>query len=620
MPGLFGIVTPQQSVDVPRFLDSTIQKMSHQTWYIADRWINPDKTVGLGRLGIGIFNQEPQPAIQADDQVILFLCGELYRAQKLSQHLISQGAQPRNTSHPELILCAYQVYGPDFARHLEGAFFSAIFDRAKNRLILANDRFGLYPHYYSFRGGQIAFAPEIKGVVEAPFVPRKLDISAACEYFRFQQILGEKTFHEDVKLFPYGSTAIYEMAREALTIQRYWDWDQVPYRPEATFEEAVEETGSLLQGAVRRLSEGDLRIGVFLSGGLDSRTLLGFIPPGTTRPISATFGARNSRDVVYAAQIAQATGSQHYWFDISDGCWVQDYVDLHLKLTEGFHSWIHMHGITVLKDLRPVMDVNLTGWDGGTVMGHVDHINPVYNYPVDLWTVFLQTYHFFNQAYTWPGLTDAEERLLFTPEFGKQAIGRAFDSMLAEMTRFWQFRQEYAAEYFYVVNHCWRMTQQMITTTRYALEARFPFWDYQLIDFVYSLKPHIRRDQLMFRTLITRRLPRLARIPYDKKEYLPSVNPLVHGTHMLAVRTLKRLGLFPKRPSLYADYENFLRHELRPWAERILYDPRTEQRGLFDPAFVRSLMNRHLAGHEEWILGKIAPLITFEMVLREFFD
>jgi len=524
-----------------------------------------------------------------------------------------------DSSDAALVLAAYQAFGADFAAHLNGAFFIAIYDIARQKLLLASDRYGLYPHYYHVTSQQLVFAPEVKGILCAPGVERKLDLTAASEYFRFQHIIGEKTFHEGVSLFPYGSVAQFDIHSGQWSVQRYWDWDRVPYRPQVTFEEAVEEAGHLLQQAVIRLS-GGVRPGVFLSGGLDSRTLLGFIPPLGTPPVSATFGARNSRDVVYARQIARAVGSQHYWFDMPKGNWVTENVDFHLKLTEGFHSWIHMHGISALKDLRPVMDCNLTGWDGGTVMGHADHINDIYNYPVDEWTVALRTYQQFTLAYTWPGLTDAEERLLFTPEVGKQMVGRAFDSMLTEFSRFWKFRQEYAAEYFYVVNHCCRFTHHMVTTIRSALEVRFPFWDYELIDFIYSLPPHIRRDQWMYRTIITRRLPRLAHIPYDKQEYLPTVEPVRYNLHKIAVRTLKWLKLFPVHTQLYADYENYLRYELRDWAEGILFDPRTAQRGIFNMDFVRSLMNRHLAKHEAWVLGKISPLITFEMAMRELFD
>jgi len=617
MSGLFGIVNTQHPIDVRSYLDSTTQKLTHQVWYVSQSWLAPDRPMGIGQIGIGVFNREQQPVEQ--DGCYLWLCGELYQTSDLVDRLRAQSLLRHGETNAAIALTAYRAYGAGFAAHLNGAFFIVIYDSIQKILWLASDRFGLYPHYYHLGPHQLAFAPEVKGVLIAPGIERKLDVTAASEYFRFQQILGKKTFHEDVSLFPYGSVAQFDLSTGEWSVQRYWDWDQVPYRPQVTFDEAVEEAGHLLQQAVIRLSQG-VRPGVFLSGGLDSRTLAGFIPRQGAPTTTATFGIHNSRDVVYAAQIARAVGSQHHWFNLSDGKWIIQNVQLHLKLTEGFHSWIHMHGISALAELRPLMDCNLTGWDGGTVMGHSDHINEIYNYPVDEWTVALRTYQQFTQAYTWPGLTDSEERLLFTPQAGKMMIGRAFDSMLGEFSRFWKFRQEYAAEYFYLVNHCCRFTHHMVITIRSALEVRFPFWDYELVDFMYSLAPHIRRDQWMYRTIITRRLPRLANIPYDKQEYLPTVEPVRYTLHKTAVRALKAYKLFPVRPQLYADYENYLRTDLREWAESILFDPRTAQRGIFNMDFVRSLMNRHLANHEPWVLGKLAPLITFEMVMREWFD
>jgi asparagine synthase (glutamine-hydrolysing) len=78
--------------------------------------------------------------------------------------------------------------------------------------------------------------------------------------------------------------------------------------------------------------------------------------------------------------------------------------------------------------------------------------------------------------------------------------------------------------------------------------------------------------------------------------------------------------IFPERTTLYADYENYLREELRDWAEEILYDRRTVERGIFNPTFVRTLMGRHLSGKEQWTIGKIAPIITYEMMLRRLYD
>jgi len=295
-------------------------------------------------------------------------------------------------------------------------------------------------------------------------------------------------------------------------------------------------------------------------------------------------------------------------------------VNTHLNLTEGFHSWIHMHGITMLPALHGKLDVNLSGWDGGSIMGFLDTETSSLVYALDDDLMTTELYRYFCFLFTWPGLTDAEERMLYTPGYHAQMIGRAYESMAAEFAPYKSYRMENKAEYFYLDSQCLRMTINMLTVARSHLEVRAPFWDYDLIDTIYAFKPDLRANKILYRDIITRETPRLALIPYDREEYLPSVNPILHNPHKTTLRILRRLRLHPERPTLYADYENYLRQDLRQWAEDLLYDPRTESRGIFSPSFVRSLLHLHMSGTKLWTIGKVASLITLEMVLRRYFD
>ncbi len=621
MSGIFGILNPRNDETVHGYLEDAARCMSHRAWYVCQSWTSQNVPVGLGRIGIGLMNVAPQPLISHDERYVLFMCGEIHNRVLLRIEVERAGYPTADDSDEALALSLFQTFGETFPDRIDGVFFIAIFDRMSQRLLLTNDRFGQYRHYLYRAGQTLVFAPEVKGVLAASFVPRRLNVTAVAEYFRFQQLLHEKTFHEDIVMFAQGSIAWFDLQSGDWTCRRYWDRDQIPDRPDIRFEEAVEETGRLLEAAVKRSSEDSLRPGVFLSGGLDSRTLVGLIPQRDQPVVTANFGQRNSRDVYYAQRIAHAAGSHHFWFDMPDGQWVLEHVDLHLALTEGFHSWVHMHGMHMLPKLRQVMDVNLTGWDGGTVMGHDDHIRPIYNQPMDKWSVVEECFARFNQSYTWPGLSEASEHLLYSPAFAPQIVGRAFESMATEFERYWaQPRRQYAAEFFYIDNHCMRQTQHMVTFGRSHVEFRFPFWDYQLIDFIFSLPPALRANQILYRHIITQRTPKLARIPYDKQEFLPTVQQPLHDLHTLSIRLRRRLKLLPTRPWLYADYENYLRTDLRSWAENILFAPRTQERGIFNGAYVQSLFNRHLAGKEAPMLGKIAPLITFEMMMRTLFD
>jgi len=404
-------------------------------------------------------------------------------------------------------------------------------------------------------------------------------------------------------------------------VKPYWTFDDIPCRPEVSFDEAVEEAGRLLRRTVQRLSGDAYRPGVCLSGGLDSRTILGLIE---RRPVvSLTYGTHGCRDVYYARRIAQAMGSDHHWFDLPDGKWVKEHVDLHLALTEGFHSWIHMHGISTLSHARQLMDVCLTGWDGGTVMG--DTVEPLQVSAVDDAALITRLFYLFNREYTWPSMTDAEESLLYCDAVRKKTQGLALYSFRAEISRYLNYRPDVRAEYFYIRNHCCRLTQNMVTFTRSHVEVRFPFFDYDLFDFLYSLPAMVRGDRTLYRAVIQRETPRLAYIPYDHDELLPTTQPLIRGMHAVAGKLKRRFNrylwpIFPERHTLYADYENYLRGELRAWAEDILFDRRTVERGIFNPAFLRSLMDRHLSGLEQWTIGKIAPIMTYEMMLRKLHD
>ena len=117
----------------------------------------------------------------------------------------------------------------------------------------------------------------------------------------------------------------------------------------------------------------------------------------------------------------------------------------------------------------------------------------------------------------------------------------------------------------------------------------------------------------------------MAKIPSDADE-LPVSNDHQRRLIKNVNNRLKKLfnrrvkKVFPERLTLYADYENWLRTDLREWAETILFDERTLSRGLFSPEALRSIMARHVAGHQEWTIGKVSHLITFEMMLRNFHD
>jgi len=617
MSGVFGVVNSPAGPIEP-LVNQMTKVMAHRDWFVTEYFVDTAETVALGRIGIGIFNATAQPVWNAAQTVALVMAGEFYNQAQLAG--VIDG--PVN-SDEQLALALYEQFGADFARRLNGAFIIAIWDKTRRQLVITNDRFGLYPLFYACRAGRLVFAPEMKGVLCDETFPKKPDQTALAQYISFQHLLGERTFFEDMRLLPPGSVLVYNRAAGECQIAPYWTFADIPYRPEVSFGEAVEEAGRLLRQAVRRFSGDGYRPGVFLSGGLDSRTILGLVE---RRPVaSLTYGRQDCRDVYYAGQIARTAGSDHHWFDLPNGKWVIDQAEFHLELTEGYHSWIHAHGMSVLPQARQLMDVNLTGWDGGTIMGDTDTIEPLQLEAVDDLALLTRLFYLFNQKFTWPSLTTIEENLLYSPPMRRQLHGVAFDSFQAELAPYLGLRPDVRGGYFYIRNHCGRLTHNFITFTRSHVEVRFPFFDYDLFDFLYSLPASVRGHKTLFQALIQRQTPKLASIPYDHDELPPTPQSVTRSLHYIALRIRRRFNrhlwpVFPEYYTLYADYENYLRQDLRAWAETILFDRRTTDRGIFNPDFLRTILNRHLSGLEEATIGKIAPIITYEQMLRRFYD
>jgi asparagine synthase (glutamine-hydrolysing) len=520
------------------------------------------------------------------------------------------------------ILEAYLTDGGDALAALGGEFIAAIWDGRAGHLLLVNDRFGLLPHYVLVTSAGFGFAPRMRPLLEVPGAAPKADVVAIAQYLRFQQLLGERTWLAGVTRLPPASVLRWHPASAQLELRRYWSWRDIEPIDRIGLDEAVEHGTQLLERAVRRRCDAGGRVGVFLSGGLDSRVLAGLA--AERGPLHTfTFGHPGCRDVHYAAKIARATGAIHHVHHLRDGRWLLDVMPRHLALTEAQHSFIHAHGMSMLDTASGLVDLDLTGWDGGTVLrGRLEEydVDPPYRECTDESSLEALLFSGFCRRFTWPGLTDEEASRLTAAPAGRGLPAFARASFAEEFARTRGWARHRRADWFYVEQHVLRSTINLVVFTRSALDVLCPFWDDDLARFLYGLPDDVWATPRFTRAVITRRLPKLARIPNELDLTLPHESPLIRGAHRLWRRTCRPLErLVPAlrpRPRLYADYENYLRHELRPWAEALLFDERTLGRGFYDVAALRALWDRHVSGRELHTIGKIAPIMAIEMALR----
>jgi len=583
---------------------------------------SPSPDVGLGLHDFAARGHRVERTGSDEAPLWIALTGTIFR--RRTERVPAAGSGP---SAAALVADAYHRGGADALAALVGEFTLALWDTALGELIVVNDRFGLHPHYWTRTAAGFALAPELKSLLTVPGVPRSLDPIAIGQYVRFQQFLDDRTWFTDIRVLPPATILRVRLADGRLRMEQYWNWSRIDARRRVSLEDAAAEIDLLFDEAIARRLDGARRPAVYLSGGLDSRMILGYARQHTAMS-ALTYGAEQSRDVVLARRVARSAGVPIRVFPLADGRWVQTFAALHMALAEGMHGWHHLHGITTLEAAREAIDLNVTGWGGGSLLaGHLlsPHLHGQ-SRPTNVTESQLldRLFDSFCARFTWPGLTDTEATGVLQRVNGVPLAPLAYDSLRTSLAQTVHYPEDRRADYYYTLQHDRRSTMTLIVFHRAAMDVRCPYFDYDLIDGVYSLPSAVRLNARLRWAIMDRRLRALARIPHDRDWRLPVVNPVRRAVHGLGTRARSRINrlapVWPLPDTLYADYESYLRTDLRAWAEDLLLSPRAADRGFFAPDAVRALWQRHLSGRELWTIGKIAPLMTVELYLRQTVD
>ncbi len=237
-----------------------------------------DQYIGLGHRRLAIIDlseDAAQPMSTSMDAYTLVYNGELYNYKELRSELIELGHEFKSQSDTEVILRSYIAWGVDCVHRFNGMFAFAIWDKAKQHLFLARDRYGIKPLYYTFTGNAFLFASEQKSLLKHPDVKCDIDLVTLPEYFTFQNILTDRTFLKDISLFPAGcfTTLALGNNNKELNLTRYWDYNFREPQAQVSEHEYLEELDRLFEQAVRRQLVSDVELGCYLSGGMDSGSI-----------------------------------------------------------------------------------------------------------------------------------------------------------------------------------------------------------------------------------------------------------------------------------------------------------------------------------------------------------
>jgi asparagine synthase (glutamine-hydrolysing) len=273
-----------------------------------------DFGMGMRRLSIIDLPGGSQPIFNEDGTVAVVFNGEIYNYRDLMAQLKSKGHRFRTRSDTETIVHLYEEMGPTCPRLMRGMFAFALWDGPNRRLLLARDRVGKKPLFYWLGPGRCVFASEIKSILQDPQVPREMNLRAAVDYVTFLCVPWPKTIYEDIWKLPPGSVAV--VSPQGLRLSQYWDLD-FSAAAEARGDER-QVTGELmeqLRDSVGCRLESEVPLGAFLSGGIDSSSVVALMSSLQERPvISVSIGFQEKKfdEQPQAEGIARRFRTRHH--------------------------------------------------------------------------------------------------------------------------------------------------------------------------------------------------------------------------------------------------------------------------------------------------------------------
>lgn len=319
MCGIAGLwYTDESRVASEALVQRMLSRIVHRGPDDSGVWSEADQGVVLGQRRLAIIDLSPgghQPMLSDDRSLAITFNGEIYNFKDLRSELSAKGIRFRSQSDTEVLLHAYQHWGVKMLDRLVGMFAFALWDVKQGQLFIARDRFGEKPLYYSRTSAGLAFSSEIASFREVPSVDHSPDATAVALYLHYQYVPAPHTCFRGVQKLSPGHAML--VTRKEQKIWRYWDpIDCARQTPSGlSLADAVGELETLLQRAVREQMVADVPVGAFLSGGIDSTTVVALMRKFSSSAIKTFtigFETPENNEAPFAAAVAKQLGTEHH--------------------------------------------------------------------------------------------------------------------------------------------------------------------------------------------------------------------------------------------------------------------------------------------------------------------
>jgi asparagine synthase (glutamine-hydrolysing) len=590
MCGIYGFFDPERRPAPAGMLDRMARTIRHR---------GPDghgfaafDGCALGNQRLSIIDVEGghQPVWSEDRTIAAVQNGEIYNYVELAGDLARDGWDCRTRSDTEVLLRLYQRDGTAFLDKLNGMFCVAVYDASLGRLFLARDRMGVKPLYLAWHDGRLLFASEIKSLLQAG-APRRLDPEALHQYLTYGYVPPPWTMFEGVRHLMPGHAMTLDPAgcRE----WRWWDLTSQQAAPIGE-EEWIARFRHLIDDAVRLRMRADVPFGAFLSGGLDSSTVVRCMTrhqTGAVKTFSIGFEDPRFDESPFSSEVAGMLGTEHT-LEIVDPNMVELWprVVYHCDQPHSDVSFLPMVRLSELA-VRHVKMV-LTGDGGDELFGGYTKYSDFFDRPGALdapEAAFRQRYHAHIAL-----LSEAEKRSLYTTGTARRVAG--LDSQ--EVTDAWLDR---APHWDRINQALWLDVALLLpgnnlvkpdrTTMSVSLEARDPFLDPRLAEFAFQT-------------------PGAMKVRPGETRY----------AYKLAVERDLGAALTHRRKQMFTvPIGEWFKHRLRDFCDRLLLSDRATAAGVFRREAVADMLASHQSGAANHT-RQIRMLVAFEIWRRIFLE
>jgi asparagine synthase (glutamine-hydrolysing) len=271
----------------------------------------PSFSLGNSRLSIlDLSTLGNQPMSGRDGKLWIVYNGEVYNFREIKEELIARGHKFKSHTDTEVVLKSFEEYGPRCLNKFNGMFAIAIWDEEKKELFLARDRIGIKPLYYYLKDGKLIFGSEIKSILEADCIKKEINLQSMYYYLGYEFVPSPDTMFKNIHKLRQGHYAIFKNGN--LRIEKYWD---LKFKPEISDEdEAADRVFAALEKSIKRRLISDVPLGVFLSGGLDSSTIVGFVSrlyPKKFQTFSIGYRDSTFSELPYAKIVSDFFGTEN---------------------------------------------------------------------------------------------------------------------------------------------------------------------------------------------------------------------------------------------------------------------------------------------------------------------